>query len=196
MVILIHYSSRPSLGHCLPSRISFLTTGNTDFCSGFSWDRVNFLCGSWCSAVFWIWGENNIDNILMFLVVARQSRFFQLFTLAWAARCMESGTGTQLGHLTPTGQRDVPYHMTSCSAYKLGELARVQPLLLGDRMGIVHLMVSNCICASRTLYISHYYYYYYYYYHRHLFLCFPIQLYLSQSTSFYFFPFSSPSHDG
>ena len=38
---------------------------------GFGWDRVNFLCGSWCSAVFWIWDENNIDNILMFSVVAR-----------------------------------------------------------------------------------------------------------------------------
>jgi len=28
------------------------------------------------------------------------------------------------GQLTRSGQRDIPYHMTSCSVYKLGELAR------------------------------------------------------------------------
>jgi len=35
-------------------------------------DRVNFLSGSWCNAVFWIWYKNSVDNILMFLVVVRQ----------------------------------------------------------------------------------------------------------------------------
>jgi len=40
-------------------------------CPGIGWDRVNFLSGSWCSAVFWIWDENSVDNILMFLVVAK-----------------------------------------------------------------------------------------------------------------------------
>jgi len=92
-------------------------------CPGFSWDRVNFLSGSWCSAMVLIWGVNNVDNILMFLVVAKQSRTLQLLTLAWPSRCTGSGEGTQLGQLTQTGQRDIPYHMTSCSAYKWGELA-------------------------------------------------------------------------
>jgi len=87
-------------------------------CPGCSWDRVNFLPGSWCSALFWIWDSNNVDNILTFLVVARQSRIFQLLTLAWPARCSE--TGTQLGHLTRPVPGNIPYHMTSCSVYKLG----------------------------------------------------------------------------
>ena len=39
-------------------------------CPGFSWDGVNFILSSWSSAVFWIWCENNVDNILMVLVVA------------------------------------------------------------------------------------------------------------------------------
>jgi len=56
----------------------------------------------------------------MFLVVARQSRTFQLLTVAWAARGTGSWEGTQLGQQTQTGQRDIPYHMTSCSAYKGG----------------------------------------------------------------------------
>ena len=39
--------------------------------------------------------------------------------------CARSWEGTQLGRLTPADQRDVPYHMMSCSIYKLGEkLAR------------------------------------------------------------------------
>jgi len=39
---------------------------------GFGWDRVNFLPGSWWSAVFRIWAENNVDdNTLIVLVVAK-----------------------------------------------------------------------------------------------------------------------------
>jgi len=66
---------------------------NTNPCPGFGWHRVNFLSGSWCHAVFWIWDENHVDNLLMFLVVARQSRIFQLLTLSWPARYM-GGTRT------------------------------------------------------------------------------------------------------
>jgi len=59
-------------------------------CPGFGWDRVNSLSGSWCSAVFWVWDENSVDNILMFLAVARQSRTFQLLMLPGAR---EAGRG-------------------------------------------------------------------------------------------------------
>ena len=38
---------------------------------GFGWDRVNFLPDNRCSAVFWIWDEDNANNILMFSAVAR-----------------------------------------------------------------------------------------------------------------------------
>jgi len=33
---------------------------------------------------------------------------------------------------------DIPYHKTSCSVYKLMGVARGQPSLLRDRLGIVH----------------------------------------------------------
>ena len=40
-------------------------------CPGFSWDRVNFLSSSWYSVVFWVQYEKNVDNTLMFSVVAK-----------------------------------------------------------------------------------------------------------------------------
>jgi len=43
--------------------------------------------------------------------------------------------------------------MMSCSVYKLRELARGQQSLLWDGMGVVHRVVSNCICASLVLYM-------------------------------------------
>jgi len=46
----------------------FCTSPRDPFCPGFGWDRVNFLPNSSCSAVFWIWNENNVDNVLMVLV--------------------------------------------------------------------------------------------------------------------------------
>ena len=92
-------------------------------CPSFSWDRVNFLPGSWCHAVFWIWDENSVDNTLVFLVVAEQSRIFQLRMLAWPAGCMGSWERLQLGQLTPAAQRDVLFRMVSRSVNQLGGLA-------------------------------------------------------------------------
>ena len=34
--------------------------------------------------------------------------------------CTRSWEGAQMGQVTPTGQRDTPYHVASCSAYKAG----------------------------------------------------------------------------
>ena len=47
---------------------------NLDFlccCPGFSWDRVSCLPSSWYGAMFWISYEKNVDNTLMFSVVAK-----------------------------------------------------------------------------------------------------------------------------
>ncbi|KAK4822153.1 hypothetical protein QYF61_010414, partial [Mycteria americana] len=49
--------------------------------------------------------------------------------------CTRSWEGTQPGQLTPADQRDIPLHMTSRSAYKLGEKAD-RGLLLRNRLGI------------------------------------------------------------
>jgi len=48
---------------------------------GFGWDSIGVPPGSWCSAVFWICNENNVGNILMFSVIAKKSRSFQLLML-------------------------------------------------------------------------------------------------------------------
>jgi len=98
--------------------------------------------------VFWRWDENNVEDIPVFSVASTQSRIFQLLMLAWPARCIGSWEGTQLGQLTQTGQRDILFPMMSCSVYKLGELAGGQRSLLRDGLGIVHQVLSNCICAS------------------------------------------------
>jgi len=84
---------------------------------------VSFLSGSWCRAVFWIWDESIVDNIQKFLVVAEQSRIFQLRMLAWPAGCMGSWERLQLGQLTPAAQRDVLFRMVSRSVNQLGGLA-------------------------------------------------------------------------
>ncbi|GAB0180586.1 hypothetical protein GRJ2_000523900 [Grus japonensis] len=44
--------------------------------------------------------------------------------------------GTQPGQLTQSGQRDIPYHMTSCSAYKPGGVGWEWWPLLGDWLGV------------------------------------------------------------
>jgi len=55
----------------------------------------------------------------MALVVAKQSRTFQLLTLAWAARCTRSWEGTQQDSWPQLAKGDMPYYM-SCSVYKAG----------------------------------------------------------------------------
>ena len=94
-------------------------------CPGFGWDRVNFLSSSWYSVMFWVQYEKNVDNTLMFSLllssVYTESRIFQLLVPSqqegW--RGTRSWEGTQPGQLTPTAQRNVPYHVTSCPVYKL-----------------------------------------------------------------------------
>jgi len=61
--------------------------------------------------VFLIWDENNVDNILMLLAVARQ---VMDFSASRAAECMGSWEGTQLGQLTRTGHGI--FHTIRCHA--------------------------------------------------------------------------------
>ncbi|XP_074989722.1 LOW QUALITY PROTEIN: tubulin alpha-8 chain-like [Calonectris borealis] len=96
-------------------------------CAGFGWGRVKFLHSSWYGAVFWICAGNSVDNTGMFSFLLSRaytgSRPFLLLTPphqrgGWGGT--RSWEGTQPGQLTPTDQMDIPYHMTSCSAIKLG----------------------------------------------------------------------------
>ena len=100
-------------------------------CAGFDWGRVNFLRSSWYEAMFWICAENSVDNTGMFSLLLSsaytESRPFLLLTAphqrgGWG--CTRSWEGTQPGQLTPTDQRDIPYRMASCSAYKAGRRRR------------------------------------------------------------------------
>ena len=77
--------------------------------------------------MFCICAENGVDNTevcsLLLSRVYTASGAVPLLTLlhqraGW--ECTRSWGGTQAGQLTPTGQRDTPYRVTSCSACKAG----------------------------------------------------------------------------
>jgi len=74
------------------------------------------------------------------VLVAMQSRTFQLLMLASSAR--RQGLQGMLGGDTsrtadPNSQRDIPYHMMSCSVCKLGQLAEGQRMPLGGWVSVV-----------------------------------------------------------
>ena len=119
---------------------------NIFICAGFDWNRVNFFHSSYYGTMFWICAENSIDNTGVFsLLLSRaytQSRPFLLLTpphqrAGWG--CTRNWEGTQSGQLSPTDQRDIPYHMTSCSAYKAGGKRRNG----GTFRGMVFVFPSN-----------------------------------------------------
>jgi len=65
--------------------------------------------------------------------------------------CTGSWEGTQPGQLTPSGQRDIPYHIMSCSAYISGGEAG-QGLLLRNRLGTSRLAMSNCFSFASLVF--------------------------------------------
>jgi len=81
--------------------------------------------------MFWICAENGVDNKEMFLLLSSSaytaSRPFLLLTpfhQQTGLGCKRSWEKTYPGQLTSTDQRDIPCHMTSCSAYKMGRSRR------------------------------------------------------------------------
>ena len=97
----------------------------------------------------------------------------------------------QPGQLTQTSQGDIRHHMTSCSVYKLRELAGEEGSLLRNGLSIRFRVVSNCI-VHHSLYTFFYQYYCCYYFSPCVVLlnC----PYLSPWGFAFFFRFSSPSH--
>ena len=70
------------------------TTGYLSFCDdtcpGFGWDRVNFFLSTWYSAVFWIQGENNVGNTLMFQLLL-SSAYLKPRTFQFPMLCQQAG---------------------------------------------------------------------------------------------------------
>jgi len=73
----------------------------------------------------------------------------------------------------------------------MGEAGWAWQSLLIVRLGIRQWVMSNCI-VNHQFCIFYYHYYYYYYYYYYFFLCCSIELSLSQTTSFTFFPVVLP----
>jgi len=67
-------------------------------------------------------------------------------------RCTRSWEGTQPGQLTQTGQSDIPCHVTSCSAYKLGELAAGSDRWLGTGWALVSGRWAVALCNTCFVY--------------------------------------------
>jgi len=122
----------------------------------------------------------------MFLVVARQSRNSQLLMLMWPGKYAGSWEGTQPGQLTQTGQRDILFIWCHAQYISWGSWPGATIAALGQ--------AGYCSWGGRQLHYASLVLYYYY--HHHLCLCFPSKLSLSQPMTFYFFPFSFPSHGG
>ena len=82
----------------------------------FGWVRVNVLHSSSQGAMFWTQGCFSY----CWTVITQHQAFSVSHPTPPASRLgvHRSWDGTQTGQLTPTDQRDIPYHMTLCSAYK------------------------------------------------------------------------------
>lgn len=86
--------------------------------------RIFFLLNIWYDAMFWIYDENGGDNTPMFSAVAEQhshrTKDFSASGADLSARTL--GVHKVLGGNTgrTSGPRDVPCHVASWSAIKLG----------------------------------------------------------------------------
>ena len=96
------------LGVLVLAAIIFFIVASMGLCFGFVLETVLITqgCFSCCWAV-----PTQSQGLFCFSTPPHQR-------VGWG--CTRSWEGTQLGQLTPTDQRDIPYHMTSWSAYKAG----------------------------------------------------------------------------
>jgi len=105
--------------------------------------------------MFWICAGNSVDYIEIFSLLLSSahtaSRPFLLLVLphqqvGWG--CTRSREGTQSGQPTPAGQTDMPYGMTSCSAYKVGARRRKKGDVQSDGVCLpkspLHMMEPCC----------------------------------------------------
>ena len=78
---------------------------------------------------FWFWEKNNVDNTQMFIAAAKQCC---ADPRPFAAKGPRRWKGAELAQLTGSGQRDIPYHMTSCRrSFKVGRISSFPLSLLG-----------------------------------------------------------------
>jgi len=153
--------------------------------TGFSWERVHFLSGSWGSAVFRIWDENDADNILMFLIVAGHSRTFQPLTLAWAARCMGSWGGNTARTADPNWPKGILHtiwHHAQCISWVSWSEGSDSCLETGWVLFVRQRAVALCITCFVPIISSFAF----------LLNC----LYLNPQVLHFVFLSSSPSHSG
>jgi len=96
--------------------------------------------------MFWICAENSIDNTEMVFVIAEQclhrvKAFASHIAQQWVGwGCTKSWERTQPRQLTSTDQRDVPRHVMSCSACKVGARRRKE----GTFRVMVFVFPHNC----------------------------------------------------
>lgn len=86
-----------------------------------------FSHSSWYESMFWIWAENSVDSIEVFLLLlssADTKSFSDPHHPPWLARKLqvhkEFEGGAQPEQLTPSDPRDIPYHIASASACTAG----------------------------------------------------------------------------
>ena len=146
-----------------------------------SWFQLGLSC--WCSAVFSIWDENNIDDILSCSYLVKD------FSGPYAGlACRVLGRWSQLANgIIHAIWRQAQYiYWRSRLGSSLG-VGWVMFIKWGAIAPVHHLFYIYIIVITTTTIIIVVIII-------NFFLCFPVKLSLSQPMSFYFFPFSSPSH--
>lgn len=96
-------------------------------CTVFFWERVHFVHSSLCSVLFWIWGERRWKYRGVLVIVEPCLHSISAFSALPSAPTMRKlGKKTQLGLLTPTGQREIPVpHSTMPNKKVLQEREKV-----------------------------------------------------------------------
>lgn len=111
-----------------------------------------------------VWYDKNVDNILMFSVVAKKLRTSASHVLL-VCRCTRSWKWVQSKQWIQTGQWNIPYHTAYCSVYRWGLTGKLRlfwdcgyrifsplELLARNKLGIGQRVVSNCTVHHSFLY--------------------------------------------
>lgn len=129
------------------------------------------LIAHWCFSCHWILTIQVLCVIYRYLYSAYTSgpSLFIMLHCQWVGwGYVRNWRRTQLRSLSQTVQRDVPYHMISCSAIKAKES------FPGDWLGISQLLEKDCFCITFFSLGSFFFFFF-------SFNPFPIKLSLSQS---------------
>lgn len=169
-------------------------------CAGFGWNSFFTVATTGCWFGFVLQAVLIVHGVFIIAEQRIHSQGLFCTTHQWAGRgCTRIWEATEPGQMTPSDLRDIPSHMTSCSAHRAGGQRRKAGKIWRDGVCFpkppLHVMEPGCSGNGWTLPALGKWWR-----NSLLGLCLfgfalPITPYLSWSIySLWFFHFSSPSH--